>query len=111
MAQVCHELQVLKRGHIVIERNGFRQVAHALANFKRLLQNIVPGDRCSSIGGRHISGEDSHGGGLACAVGAEKADDLSLLGVEGQVFNGAARAIIFGESVDLDHWYSLNSWE
>src|SRR5687768_9703687 len=96
------------RGHIVVERNSFRQVTHAFANFKRFLQDIVSSDCRCSIGRRHIAGEDPHGSCLACPVWSEKADDLSLFGIEGQVFNGAARAIIFSESFDLDHWYSLN---
>jgi hypothetical protein len=35
-----------------------------------------------------------------------------LFGVEGEVVNGAARAVVLGETIDLDHWFSfsLKKW-
>ncbi len=82
VAQLAHELQIIEHDHIGIQRNCFGQIAHALANLKRLFHHIVSRDNRFAIGWRHIARENTHGRCLARAVRTEKADDLALLSVE-----------------------------
>jgi len=106
VAQVGHELEIIEHGHVIVEGDGFGQVPHPLADFHRIADDIVPGNDRFPVGGGHVAGKDSHGGGFACAVRPEKADDFSLLGVEIQIMDGAARTIVFGKTGHFDHGLS-----
>ena len=55
-----------------------------------------------SVAGR-IAGEDPHRRGLAGAVRAEKADDLTSLDVERDAVHGHQVAVALGDVVGLDH--------
>src|SRR5215211_3685089 len=107
MPQVSHEFKIVQRRHIGIERNGFWKIAYPFAHFQGFFDNVISGDGGSAFGGRHIPRQDSHGCGFACSIGTEKAYDFPLLSIEGEVVNGTARAIVLGETIDLDHWCSL----
>ena len=54
-------------------------------------------------GGREEAGEDAHRGGLAGAVGAEKADDLSFFDFEGDVVDSDSTGVSLGQTFDFDH--------
>ncbi len=95
-AQRAHEGQVIEDRHFRIERDRLRQVADALANLQRLVDDVKSGDAGRSRGRRHISGQDAHSRGFAGTIGTQKTDDLTLLGVEADALQGRMRAVIFG---------------
>ena len=41
-----------------------------------------------TAGGGHESGEDAHGGGLACAIGTQKSENLAFVHREGKMVYG-----------------------
>lgn len=53
-------------------------------------------------GGGVDAGEDTEGGGFACAVGSEEADDVALFDGEGEVMDGFFFTVGFGEVLDFD---------
>ena len=54
----------------------------------RFLCHRMPADQRVSAGGGVKRGKDRDGGGFACAVGTEQAEDLSLLDIKGDAFDG-----------------------
>ena len=86
VAQLRDEAQIGLDAHVGIERRIFRQVADLAARLERLRENIESVDQHGARGRRHIAGDDAHRGGLAGAVGAEKAEDRTALGLERYVF-------------------------
>ena len=70
-----------------IDRRGLRQIANVAADFERIVENIKARNARRARSGRHVSGKDAHGGGLARAVGAEKTEDFAFLDGERNVIN------------------------
>ena len=68
--------------HVGIQRRIFGQVSDFPARLERLRKDIEPVDQHGARGRRHIAGDDAHRGSLAGAVGAEKAEDRTVLGFE-----------------------------
>ena len=54
-------------------------------------------DPCRARGCRHNSGQDSHRRALACAIGAEEADDFAAVDGEAYVLNRSETAELAGE--------------
>src|SRR5208282_3557421 len=86
VAQFRNEPEIRLDPHVRIERRILRQVADLAARLERLRKDIEPVDQHGARSRRHISGDYAHRGGLAGAVGAEKAEDGSALGFERYVF-------------------------
>ena len=59
-------------GHVRVERRRFGQVAGAPFRFDRLIEHVEARDDGLAVGGRHVAGENPHGGRLAGAVRPEK---------------------------------------
>src|SRR5262249_58870455 len=81
--QSGHQPEVAGDAQLGIERRVLGEVAHGPPACERLAQWIMTGDAHLARGGREDAREDAHGGRLAGAVGAEKADDLALANAEG----------------------------
>ena len=104
--QPRHEVQIAPHGHLRIDRRGLGKVAYGLAGGHRLGDDIVAGDEGAPARGRQVAGQDAHGGGLACAVWAEEAHDLSAIGAEGDLLQRGRRTVVAREVIDLDHHLS-----
>jgi hypothetical protein len=104
------EGQVLAHGHVGVERRRFRQVAGAALGFERLLEDIEPGDGGLAAGGRHVAGDDAHGGRLAGPVRAEEAENLARLHPETHVVHGGEGSVAFREVINLDHGIAPIDW-
>jgi len=79
------EFEELADAHLRVERIGFGEVSHSAAHIERLLEAVESGDASASVRRGQITGEDPHGRGLARPVRTEKADDLPLPDVEGDM--------------------------
>src|SRR5208337_295898 len=86
IAKPGDEAEIGLDAHIGIERRTFGQVADFPARLERLRKDIESVDQHGARGRRHIAGDDAHRGGLAGAVGPEKAEDGAVLGFERYVF-------------------------
>ena len=95
VAQFRDEPQIGLDAHVGIERRIFRQVADFAASLERLRKNIESVNQHGARSRRHVAGDDAHRGGLAGAVGAEKAEDGTALGFERYVFNRDKVAVGF----------------
>src|SRR5262249_26871922 len=91
-------------GQIPVEGSVLGEVADATAHFQGLAEHVESRHGGAAARGRHEAREDLHGGGLACAVGAEESHDLSLVDGEGHVVDGRHRPIALSKLVSLDHW-------
>ncbi len=101
-----HEIQVGVHRHFRVERRVFREIADAAADFEALLEHVMPGDPGGPFRGRHVAGENAHGGGFSRPVGAEEAQNLPFFHSEGDVVHHFAPAIGFAYMFDFDHAHS-----
>src|SRR5439155_12661899 len=65
-------------------------------------QDIFAQDFRAAEGGSEQAGEDSHGGGLAGAVGTDEAEDVAFFQDQVEGVEGGQRAIAFGEGARRD---------
>src|SRR5262249_43880570 len=65
-----------------VERHGFRQITNPLAHLQRLVEHVEVSYTRRPFTWRHIAGQDTHGGGLACAVWPQKAEDFAGIGAK-----------------------------
>ncbi len=103
-------VEVLDDGHVRVERRRFRQVAGAPFCFDRLIEHVEAGDDGLAVGGRHVAGENPHGGRLAGAVRAEKSEDFTALDAEADVVDGSKPTVPLREALDLDQG-SFSWWK
>jgi hypothetical protein len=94
--ELADEGEVLDHLHFGIEGRRFRQVADALLDLHGVLDHVETGDVGGAHGGGQEAGKDTHGGGLAGAVGAEEADDLALFDLEGDIVHGDSAGVSLG---------------
>src|SRR5262249_38696542 len=102
-ADLGRELQVLPDVHVRVERGALGQVAELLANRERVVEDVVPMHLRRTTGRRDEARQDAHRRALPGAVGAEEADDFTLLYFEVYVVESADMAELFGQSARLDH--------
>ena len=67
------------------------------------LEDIEPGHGGGARGGWQKAGQDPHGGGFAGAVRPQKADDLALLHLEGNVVHSDSAGVSLGQTLYFDH--------
>ena len=101
------ELQVFADVHIKVKRVVFRQVSHDALDGHRLVGDVVTVDAHRARGGRDEAGDDFHQRRLACAVGAEQADDAFMDG-ERHVIESELLAVTLGDMADFDGHFSLS---
>ena len=90
-----HEFQIGAYCHVIVERGIFRQVAYATAHLMGFLKDVESFDADSSFGGRHEAGYDPHRRCFPCPIGAEETENLSPLGGERDILDGAEVAVVF----------------
>ena len=88
--------QVLQGSLIDIDRGLLRQVADESLGLLRLLQNVKITDLDKSLRGGETAGHNVHSGGFPGSVGSQKAVDMSVFNLEGQVIDSQKVAIVFG---------------
>ena len=95
--EIGHEVKKLADPHVIVERRVFRHIADHAANRERIGYDIMAGD-LDTAGGRHqITSQHAEDRALARAVGPEQADDLAPFDGKGDVGDGAARPVPFGD--------------
>ena len=100
--QLGNEQQILLHGHFLIQRRQFRQVADAGLGRGGLVGDVVAVDLDRAVGGRNVTGNNVHGGGLARAVGAEQAVDAAILHGEADVVHRGVAAIALCQMLYFD---------
>lgn len=68
--------------HFWIRGAAFGEVADALFDFDGIFGDVESVDGCSAGCGGEESGDHLHGGGFACSVGPEKAEDVAFVDCE-----------------------------
>jgi hypothetical protein len=93
---LCHELQIPFYGHVFVHWGMLGKIAYSLLYLHRLLKDVETGNGHRSLSSGQEPGDHPHGGGLAGPVGPQESHDLSLLHVEGDVFNGLKVPVTLG---------------
>ena len=98
-----HKSEVLCGPHFQIKRRRLRQIADALFDLERCFQDVKTGNCRRSRTGRQKARQYPHRGRLSGAVRSEKADDLPLLDLEGDVIHRRVTRIPLGKIFHADH--------
>jgi len=93
--QACAVAQIFINREFALQRRLFRQVAEQRLGWFGLVQYIDSTDKYLPGRGRQCPADHLHGGGLAGAVGPEKAQDLAPLKLEVDTAYGVCRAVEF----------------
>jgi hypothetical protein len=79
-----------------------------LSEGKRYVPEASPIDADRAAVGGIEAHDHAHRGGLALAIGAEKARDPSRLDLKGQVVHCSLVLVVLGDAVDFNHsWFSI----
>ncbi len=98
----CDEAQVLANGEILPERETLRHVAGVTLDLLGLANDVVAETGALAAVGREQSAEHADGGGLAAAVGAEKAEDLAAPYRKRKVLDDVVLAEVLVDAVHVD---------
>ena len=90
------------RGKILVEAEVLRHVADARLDLRGFSADVVTEAVAAAFVGREQAAQHADGGGLAGAVGAEKAVDGAALDLHRQVMHHLAAAERLRQPVDLD---------
>ena len=82
-----HEIEIGGNRHIQIQRRIFGQIPDALADLERVVEDIEARDLRAAAGSGQKAGQDTHGGGLAGAIGAQEPENLALVHHERHVID------------------------
>ena len=82
------ELKIFRDGEVVVETEFLGHVADALADRFGIGAHVEAFDPRGAFAERQQTGEHLDDGGLAAAVGAEKAEDFAFLHAEADVIDG-----------------------
>ena len=96
------EADVLGDGEVFVEAEFLRHVADVALDFGGVFADVHAEDGAGALGGRDESAEGFDDGGFAGAVGAEEAEEFSLVDLEGDVADGGEVAEADGEVVGGD---------
>src|SRR5262249_53504098 len=77
-----HKTEISRDRHLQIQRGVLRQVTDAAPYIQGIVEDVISIHPHRSFGCRHVSGNDSHGGGLTGPVWTEKSKDLAFLHLE-----------------------------
>ena len=95
------QFQVLPHAQFFIQRKRLRHITHAHFGFDAARIDRLPQNLSRALGGFQKAGEHFHGGGLAAAVAAQKAENLALLNGETHMIHGGETAETLGQAVRL----------
>src|SRR2546430_1372148 len=108
LVRVCHgvhagdEAQVLANGEILPEREALRHIAGMALDLFGLAHDVVAETGAFTAVGREQPAEHADRGGLAAAVGAEKAEDLTAPNGERKVLDDMILAEVLVDAVNVD---------
>src|SRR5713101_9935637 len=102
-AKFRDEAQIRVHSHVAVKRRVLRQISNQAARLERVREDIEVVDYDRPRRRRHVPRDDPHRGGLARAVGSQEAQDLTALGLEGNVLDGDETAIRLGEVFNFYH--------
>src|SRR6266567_5254648 len=100
--------QVLPNPHFRVNRRRFGEIANALFYFEWLFEDIETRHGGRAARRRQKTSEHAHRRCLARAVRAEKANDLPLLDLEGDLVNSRVMGVPFCQSFNRNHRNSLS---
>src|SRR6185437_16326392 len=103
MVEDAVEVHVLVGGLLGVEAGVLEDDAEALACLFGLDGGVEAVKLDGAAGGPQQRGQHLDGGGFACAVGAEKGEDLALAYVEGDVFDGGEVAKGLYQVLNANH--------
>src|SRR5260370_4188040 len=98
-----HKSEVLCGPHFQIKRRRLRQIAYAPFDFEWRFEDVKTGNCRRTRTWWQKARQYPHGGRLAGAVWSQKADDLSLLDLEGDVIHCRVSRIPLGKIFHADH--------
>src|SRR5690348_11371511 len=96
-AQLRHEAQVRLHAHVGIERRILGQIPYTAARLERLGEDVESVNQYGALGRGHEPGDDAHRSGFAGAIGPQKTEDRTLLGLERDIAHGNEIAITLGQ--------------
>ena len=96
------ELQVLLHREVLIETEALRHVADLALDLLGLGADVVAQTSAGALVGRQQTAQHADRGGLAGAVGAEKAVDGAALDLQRQIADHRAAVECLGQAVDID---------
>ena len=97
------EFEVLDDFHIVVDAKKVGHVADDAADFFRLGVDRIAANVGLAPGWVEQRRENTHRGGLARAIGANKTKHVALVELEFNLMDGVQVAVFFSEVVDFDH--------
>src|SRR5262245_66462632 len=109
MVELRVEFEILSNGQFVVERESLRHVADIQARLHVIRPHRLAEQLRGSAGGRKKTSQHFHGGRLAGAVRAEKAENLAALDTEAHVIHGREIAEFTGKSFGLDGRHILRA--
>src|SRR5476651_448404 len=101
--QMALRAQVLFHGEGLVQALRLEDYAYLAPHGARLALHVVAGNDGVAFGGRHHGGENSEERGFAAAVGAQQAEDYTLLHFEADVRKRHAVAVSMRKVLNLDH--------
>ena len=105
--QSCVQFKVLHDAQLAIQREGLRHVADPAAGVDIARVHRLAEQEGLALAGGQQTGEHLHGGGLAAAVGAEKAEDFPALDAKAHLVHRDEIAETQGQVVGLDGDFRL----
>ena len=100
------EVEIFLDGHVQVQGGLLGQIADELFGAQRVGEDVDACDGGLARGGGQVTRENVHGGGFACAVGAEQAYDLTAFYGKADVVDRAEGAVIFDQMFDLYHGFA-----
>ena len=96
-------LQVLVSRELHVDAGRLKDHADMLAEASRIGGRVAAVDHCAAAHGQHQRGKDAEHGRLTAAIGAEQAEDLGGINVEGDALECGASVIGVLQVFDVNH--------
>ena len=96
-------LQVLVGRELYVDAGRLKDHADMLAKASRIGGRVAAVDHCTATHGQHERGKDAEHGRLAAAIGAEQAEDLGGINVEGDALECGASVVGVLQVFDVNH--------
>ncbi len=100
--QPCVQVEVLPHGQLAVQRKRLGHVADPLAGLHVMRVHRLAEQQRLALAGWQQTGEHFHGGGLAAAVRAEKAEDFTAGNAEIDLIHRDEIAEAHGQPMGLD---------
>src|SRR5262249_11507626 len=102
LEDACHEIEILEHRQVVVEAELLRHVADLAADQRRLPDDVEPETGAVSTVGDEEPAQYANGGGLAAAIGAEKAADFTLGDLQAQPIDYLQGTEALSQVMDID---------